>query len=130
MKCHVASSGRLEYSEYQTVNYDTPQGSCLGPLIFLIFTNDLYRHLNHSASILFADDTTLYKTHRNLNYLKWSMQDHMNTLVDWFKANKLTLNIEKTICILFQPIGSTKNFDIDINGIKIKNSKVTKFLGM
>ena len=81
-------------------------------------------------SILFADDTTLYKTHRNLNYLRWSLQDDMNTLVDWFKANKLTLNIEKTICVLFQPIGSTQELDIDINGVKILSSKFTKFLGM
>ena len=130
VKCQVASSGKMEYSEYQIVNYGTPQGSCLGPLIFLIFTNDLYRHLNHCASILFADDTTLYKTHRNLNYLRWSLQDDMNTLTDWFKANKLTLNIEKTICILFQPIGSTKEFNIDINGVKIISSMFTKFLGM
>ena len=130
VKCHVASSGKIEYSEYQTVNYGTPQGSCLGPLIFLIFTNDLYRYLNHCSSILFADDTTLYKTHRNLNFLKWSIQDDMNTLVDWFKTNKLTLNIEKTICVLFQPIGSKKDFDIDINGVKILSSNVTKFLGM
>ena len=77
VKCQVASSGKLEYSDYQIVNYGTPQGSCLGPLIFLIFTNDLHQHLNHCASILFADDTTLYKTHRNLNYLKWCIQDDM-----------------------------------------------------
>ena len=97
VKCRVASSDRLEYSEYQTVNYGTPQGSCLGPLIFLIFTNDLNQHLNHCASILFADDTTIYKTHRNLNYLEWCIQDDMQTLTDWFRANKLTLNLEKTV---------------------------------
>ena len=130
VKCHVASSGKLEYSEYQTVNYGTPQGSCLGPLIFLLFTNDLYQHLKHCSSILFADDTTLYKVHRNLTYLRWCLQDDMNTLVDWFKANKLTLNVEKTICVLFQPTGSSKEFDVEINGIIIKNSFNTKFLGM
>ena len=130
VKCHVASSGKIEYSEYQTVNYGTPQGSCLGPLIFLLFTNDLYSHLKHSSSILFADDTTLYKVHRNLNYLRWCLQDYMNTLVDWFNANKLTLNVDKTICILFQPHGSHKEFDIEINGILIKSSETTKFLGM
>ena len=101
VKCHVASSGKLEYSEYQTVNYGSAQGSCLGPLIFLIFTNDLHKHLNYCSSILFADDTTLYKTYRHLNYLRWCIQDDMHTLTDWFRANKLTLNVEKTICILF-----------------------------
>ena len=130
VKCHIASSSRLEYSDYQTVNYGTPQGSCLGPLIFLIFTNDLHQHLNHCASILFADDTTLYKTHRNLNYLKWCIQDNMLTLTDWLRANKLTLNLEKTICLLFQQSGSCKELEINIDTVTIRTSKETKFLGM
>ena len=130
VKCQVASSGKTEYSDYQTVNYGTPQGSCLGPLIFLLFTNDLHKHLNHCASLLFADDTTLYKTHRNLNYLKWCLQDDMNALVDWFKANRLTLNLDKTICILFQPNGSDKKMEIEIENVTVCNSVVTRFLGM
>ena len=130
VKCQVASSGKLEYSDYQIVNYGTPQGSCLGPLIFLIFTNDLHQHLNHCASILFADDTTLYKTHRNLNYLKWCIQDDMQMLADWFKANKLTLNLEKTICLLFQQSGSCKELEMTVDTVTIRTSKETKFLGM
>ena len=101
VKCNVASSGKTEYSDYMKVSYGTPQGSCLGPLIFLIFTNDLHRHLVYSSSILFADDTTLYKTHRNLVYLKWCLEDDLCTLNDWFAANKLTLNLDKTVCMLF-----------------------------
>ena len=112
------------------VNHSTPQGSCLGPLVFLLFTNDLYNQLNHCSSILFADDTTLYKVHRNLNYLKWCLQDDMNSLVDWFRSNKLTLNVEKTICILFQPVVSNRDFSIEIDNIEIRNSESTKFLGM
>ena len=119
VKCQVASSGKLEYSDYQIVNYGTPQGSCLGPYIFLIFTNDLHQHLNHCASILFADNTTLYKTHRNLNYLKWCIQDDMQTLSDWFKAKKLTLNLEKTISLLFQQSGSCKEIEITIDTVII-----------
>ena len=60
-KCTVASTGKTEYSEYKAINFGTPQGSCLGPLIFIIFTNDLHKQLQHCNSILFADDTTLYK---------------------------------------------------------------------
>ena len=123
VKCQVASSGRLEYSDYRTVNFGTPQGSCLGPLIFLIFTNDLQKHLHHCSSILFADDTTLYKAHQNLKYLKWSVQDDMNTLTDWFRANKLTLNIDKTICMLFQPNGQCREIELEIDNIKINSSK-------
>ena len=70
VKCTTTSTGKVEYSAYQTVNYGTPQGSCLGPLIFIIFTNDLHKQLMNTASLLFADDTTIYMSHRNLRYLK------------------------------------------------------------
>ena len=113
VKCNVASSGKTEYSKYLNITYGTPQGSCLGPLIFLIFTNDLYRNLVYSSAILFADDTTLYKTHRNLTYLKWCLEDDLNTLSDWFTANKLTLNLDKTVCILFQKNNQNKEIEPD-----------------
>ena len=74
VKCKVASIGKIEYSDYQKIEFGTPQGSCLGPLIFLIFTNDLYQHVKHSSTILYADDTTLHKTHRNLEYLKTCLE--------------------------------------------------------
>ena len=113
------------------VAYGTPQGSCLGPLIFLIFTNDLHRHLVYSSSILFADDTTLYKTHRNLVYLKWCLvQDDLCTLSDWFAANKLTLNLDKTVCILFQKNNKSKEIDLKVKDMIIVNQTETKFLGM
>ena len=130
VKCNVASSGKTEYSTYLNITYGTPQGSCLGPLIFLIFTNDLYRNLVYSSAILFADDTTLYKTHRNLTYLKWCLEDDLNTLSDWFAANKLTLNLDKTVCILFQKNNQNKEMELKIKDLTIPNQKETKFLGM
>ena len=130
VKCNIASSGKTEYSDYREVSYGTPQGSCLGPLIFLIFTNDLHRHLVYSSSILFADDTTVYKTHRNLVYLKWCLEDDLNTLSDWFAANKLTLNLDKTVCMLFQKNNMNKEIILKVKDMTIKNQTETKFLGM
>ena len=130
VKCAVESSGKTEYSEYRTVTYGTPQGSCLGPLIFIIFTNDLYRQIEHSSSLLFADDTTLYKSHRNLKYLTWCLEDDLKRLVDWFSSNKLTLNIDKTVCILFQKPGQSEKVKLEIGEQTITNTADTKFLGM
>ena len=60
------SSSGSYYSSYYDVDYGTPQGSCLGPLLFLIFNNDIHRHLTLLSCILFADDMTLFKGHQNL----------------------------------------------------------------
>ena len=128
VKCCVTSTGRTEYSDYQEVTYGTPQGSCLGPLIYLIFTNNLARNLSFCNSIMFADDTTLYKTHNNLRYLKWSVEQDMTTLMDWFRANKLTLNLDKTACILFKKSGNKQEISLEIDGTEIDSTNNTKFL--
>ena len=70
VKCLVSSTGMTEFSEYADITHGTPQGSCLGPRIYLIFTNDLAKNVIHCNTIMLADDTTLYKTHNNLRFLK------------------------------------------------------------
>ena len=61
VKCHTSSEG-VKYSDNYPVTYGAPQGSCLGPLLFSIFTNDLHLNLLYTKCILFADDTTIYTT--------------------------------------------------------------------
>ena len=65
VKCEVSKENKTQYSNLYDVEYGAPQGSCLGPLLFLLFTNDLYLNIENCNAILFADDTTVYKSHRN-----------------------------------------------------------------
>ena len=117
----------MEHSEYKPIKYGTPQVSCLGTLLFLIFTNDLHKQLHHCSIILFADDTTLYKTHRNLVYLQWCIQDDMNRIMKYFRINKLTLNLNKTVCVLFQKDKNLKVVTLNLDTHTITKSSETKF---
>ena len=136
VKCMSEMTGKMEYSDYYDVDYGTPQGSCLGPLLFLIFSNDLYRTLECSSSILFADDTTIYDHNKDLDFLKWNMEQELTKVVDWFNANKLTLNVDKTQCLLFRPnqtkqqekIGMTITMKLDNKDLIL--STYVKFLGI
>ena len=82
------------------INYGVPQGSVLGPLLFILYTNDLPNTLTVSKSILFADDTTIYYSHSNLNTLYTNLNKDLQILNDWFKTNKLSLKVSKTQYII------------------------------
>ena len=130
VKCQVSSERNDQYSDLYDVEFGTPQGSCLGPLLFLLFTNDLYQNIDHCNAILFADDTTIYKSHRNVRYHKWCIEEDLKTVSDWFRVNKLTLNFNKTVYVFF---GNNKNVvkpDLVIDNITLKPVKIAKFLGL
>ena len=115
------------------INYGTPQGSCLGPLIFLIFCNDLNMHLKHMQCIQFADDTTLYLGHPDPILLKNMIEHDLRVLQDWFRANKLTLNVEKSVCLIFNDKYCRKeniNMILTLSGKNIPVQTETKFLGV
>ena len=95
VECKTVSSGCEVLSEEYRVEYGSPQGSCLGPLIFLIFVNDLHLHLHDSECVQFVDDTTLIFSHKSLKYLCFCVKEELHRIHDWFNANKLTLTNSK-----------------------------------
>ena len=126
-KCNSVDGQK--YSDLHTVEYGTPQGSCLGPLLFLLFTNDMYLHLKYCKCILFADDTTLYFASTKKNYIEWCIQEDLKNIQDWFQANKLTLNLNKLVYMQFGP-SKDKEYNITIDNYTLPEVTKTKFLGI
>ena len=114
--------------EYK-IEYGTVQGSCLGPLVFILFCNDIYKNIQESNILLFADDTTLYYSNSNTDYMYWIISHELNLLSDWFKANKLYLNLRKTVGMAFS-IPQDWAQTVSIGEIKIPNMYTTKFLSI
>ena len=131
VSCRTNDSSEASTSETHKVEFGAPQGSCLGPLLFVIYCNDLQLHLLYLNCIQFADDTTLYITHVNLNYINFALNHDLEILQDWFRANKLTLNVGKSVCILFnKKADRDRELHIKINDELIPQVEFTKFLGM
>ena len=130
---------RKQYVLYNNVQSQTlditcgvPQGSVLGPLLFLIYVNDTANCLTHSKLIYFADDTTVFLSSKCINDLYKNMNSDLDDLTNWFKANRLALNVNKSNCMLFQPNGNQNTLGNTLNiGVDPKEHKLyCKFLGI
>jgi len=119
-------------SKTTTINIGVPQGSVLGPLLFIIYMNDLPDNLTNASSILFADDTTLYDHNSNIDILYANMIINLQRLTDWFRANKLSLNLSKTYYMLFtnSRLTNINLIDIQIGDEVVKRTSHVKFLGI
>jgi hypothetical protein len=109
-----------------------PQGSILGPLLFLVYINDLPKAVEHKAlPILFADDTSISLTSPNIFQLQSDLNIVFEQLNKWFKSNLLFLNLDKTHFIQFNNKGKcTSTAQIKHEDKQISIAKETKFLGL
>ena len=128
-------SNRKQYVTYNgivsktgKVNCGVPQGSILGPLLFLLYINDLSTVSEACMSILFADDTNISFTGKNLQTMITVINEELVKVQEWLYCNKLSLNVLKTHYMIFTSRNKCMN-DVPINNVKKERVYATKFSG-
>ena len=113
-------------------NHGVAQGSVLGPLLFLIYINDLNGIVNFSKIHHFADDTNILYKSNSLKDMNRKINYDLKSIAEWLKANKISLNSGKTELVLFRSKDKkiTKNMNFRISGQKINMISETKYLGL
>ena len=121
-------------SSPEPVYCGVPQGSILGPLLFIIFINDLSDYIKHASVIMYADDTLLYVSHESKEKIENDLNQDMQNLLSYFRKNELVINLKKrkTEKMLF---GTTKRLktagkiDVLYSNQTINFTETYKYLG-
>ncbi len=121
-----------EHSKMLPINCGVPQGSILGPLLFILYINDLVHVSKLAKIIMFADDTNLFFSGEDIDKLNYDVNKELIALSLWFKLNKLSLNIKKTNFMLFRSKSKRIRTDlrISIDGVEVLEVTKAKFLGV
>ena len=115
------------------VKCGVPQGSVLGPILFLLYINDIANSYNsRSKCFLFADDTSLFSSAKNIHELETTLNEDLCNIQEWLLCNKLSLNVSKSNCVIFctRQKNLTKSLTLKINNEIIQEKSYTKYLGI
>ena len=121
-------------SEILELKCGIPQGSTLGPLLFLLYINDLRFCLKNSNVSHFADDTCITQSNKDIKALEISLNHDIENITNWLNANRLSLNVKKSKLLVFHSKQKNKtdlsNFTINIAGSKMEIVDNVKYLGV
>ena len=118
------------FSEAATLKYSVPQGSIYGPLLFLLYLNDLPQSLSDAGSYLYANDTCIFYKHEGIK-IENVLNKAFSSLCQWFIGIKLLINFgeDKTKSVLFSKTQGLKEINISFAGHSIKQHETVEYLG-
>ena len=111
-------------TSYKLIICGVTQGSILGPLLFIIYVNDLSDVSKILEPIMFADDTNLFFTHKNIKELFQTVTSELDKVFQWFNANKLSLNKDKTKYIFFHKAREKDNIPLKLPALFINDKEI------
>ena len=120
-------------SEERTITCGVPQGSILGPLMFLVFINDIKDIFVNAKFQLYADDTVIYSSGKSVENIRENLQMNINKFANWCEINRLTINTKKTKVMTFGSrynIKKSQNCEFSVNGEILHNVPTFRYLGI
>ena len=114
------------------ISYGVPQGSVLGPLLFLLYINDLHTAIKFCKVHHFVNDTNLLHISKSMKKLNKFVNFDLKNLSNWLNTNKISVNVSKTELIMFKPRMKKVDFDLKLklNGKRLYPTKSVKYLGI
>ena len=143
--CHSYLTDRFQATEIQnhisrktSTDHGVPQGSVLGPLLFLLYMNDIHFASDKLSFYLFADDTNMLYSDKILASLERVVNLELHKVPDWLTSNRLTLNVLKSNYVIFRPYQKTLSHPVQIMmydnekhcSADLESKQYVKYLGL